>query len=141
MKKFTRLLLILILILLGMYFLLQGKPYVSRSKIHGQGLFAGKDYKKGDIIFEDLFPYKERDEILFNPIGKEKFKEYILEEGKYINHCSFNTNIDIVTDNYMSFPLTASRDINKREELVVDYNRIHKYYPFIAPALPNYVSC
>ena len=81
MKKITRLLLLLTLVLIGMYFLLQGKPYISRSKIHGSGLFDGKDYKKGDIIFEDLFPYKEKDEILFNPIGKEKFNKYILLFG------------------------------------------------------------
>ena len=36
---------------------------------------ALQNYKKGDLIFEDLFPYKERDEILFNPVEKEKFQQ------------------------------------------------------------------
>ena len=56
MQKFTRLIILLLLILIGMYFFLPNKPYLSRSKIHGDGLFAGKSYQKGEIIFEDLFP-------------------------------------------------------------------------------------
>ena len=141
MKKFTRLLLILFVVLIGMYFLLQGKPYISKSKIHGSGLFAGKDYKKGDLIFEDLFPYSEKNEILFNPIGKEKFNRYLLEEGKYINHCSRNKNMDIVTKDYISFSAVASRDINKREEIYADYDTLHKHHPFIAPSLPSFMKC
>ena len=75
MQKFTRLIILLLLILIGMYFFLPNKPYLSRSKIHGDGLFAGKSYQKGEIIFEDLFPYKERSQMLFNPIQKEKYWE------------------------------------------------------------------
>ena len=60
MKKFTRILICLFIIILMMYFFLPNRPYVSRSKVHGNGLFAGKNYKKGDIIFDDLFPYREK---------------------------------------------------------------------------------
>ena len=141
MKKFTRLLICLFIILLMMYFFLPNRPYVSRSKVHGNGLFAGKNYKKGDIIFDDLFPYREKDQMLFNPIEKKKFQEYILKEGMYINHCSVNRNIDIKTNNYRAFPVIAMEDIQKHEELFVDYNILHKHYPFIAPSLPSYVKC
>ena len=141
LKKFTRLLMCLFIILLMMYFFLPNHPYISRSKVHGNGLFAGKNYKKGDIIYEDLFPYKEKNQIIFNPIGKKKFQEYILEEGKYINHCSVNKNIDIKSNNYIIFPVVATEDIQKHDELFADYNLLNKHYPFIAPALPNYVKC
>ena len=141
MQKFTRLIILLLLILIGMYFFLPNKPYLSRSKIHGDGLFAGKSYQKREIIFEDLFPYKERSQMLFNPIPKEKFQSYIINEGKYINHCSLNKNVNIISNDYKNFPLIATRDIQKHEELFTDYNILHKHFPFIAPALPTYVSC
>ena len=79
--------------------------------------------------------------MLFNPIGKIKFQEYIIEEGKLINHCSVSKNIDIQTNNYRSFPVIAIKDIQKHDELFADYNIINKHYPFIAPALPSYVKC
>ena len=141
MERIIQILFCLLTIILMIYFFLPNRPYISNSKIHGHGLFAGKNYKKGDIIFEDLFPYKEKDKIIFNPIEKKKFQDYILEEGKYINHCSINNNIDIKTTNYRVFPVIAIQDIQKHDELFVDYNLLHKYYPFIAPALPNYVKC
>ena len=131
----------LILILVSIYLFLPNNPYISSSKIDRSGLFSGKNYKKGDIIIDDLFPYKEKNTMLFNPIGKEKFQEYILEEGKYMNHCSINYNIDVLTDNYRKFYVVATRDIKKHEELTADYNNIHKYYPFIAPALSSYKTC
>tara|TARA_B100000686_G_C16278736_1_gene707720 strand:- start:192 stop:569 length:378 start_codon:yes stop_codon:yes gene_type:complete len=123
------------------YFFLPNHPYISESKVHGYGLFAGKNYKKGDIIYDDLFPYREKDSILFNPIAQGKFYKYILEEGKYINHCSINKNTDIQTINYSVFPVIATQDIKKHDEIYMDYDILHKYYPFIAPSLPNYVKC
>ena len=115
MNPFSRLIICLVIILLLIYFFLPNKPYISRSKIHGNGLFAGRNYKKGEVIFDDLFPYKEKDEMLFNPVGKVKFQEYIIEEGKLINHCSVNKNIDIQTNNYKSFPVIAMKDIQKHD--------------------------
>ena len=141
MKPFSRIIICLVIILLLIYFFLPNKPYISRSKVHGNGLFAGRNYKKGEVIFDDLFPYKEKDEMLFNPIGKIKFQEYIIEEGTLINHCSVSKNTDIQTNNYRSFPLIAIKDIQKHDELFADYNIINKHYPFIAPALPSYVKC
>ena len=141
MKPFSRIIICLVIILLLIYFFLPNKPYISRSNVHGNGLFAGRNYKKGEVIFDDLFPYKEKDEMLFNPIEKVKFQEYILEEGKFINHCSVNKNIDIQTNNYKSFPVIAMKDIQKHDELFADYNILNKHYPFIAPALPSYVKC
>ena len=141
MEKITRLFLLLIMVVIGMYFFLPQKPYIDRSKIQGQGLIAGKNYKKHEVIFENIFPYKDNSTMLFNPITKETFNNYILNEGKYINHCSLNKNIDVLSDDYRVFRVIAKTDIKKHDELFADYNLVHKHFPFIAPALPNYVSC
>tara|TARA_Y100001935_G_C17311032_1_gene516234 strand:+ start:1444 stop:1869 length:426 start_codon:yes stop_codon:yes gene_type:complete len=141
MEKITRLILLLLMVVIGMYLFLPKKPYIAKSNIHGQGLFSGKKYKKHDVIFENIFPYKDNSIMLFNPITKEKFQSYILNEGRYINHCSLNKNTDIISDDYKLFKVIAIRDIDKHEELFIDYNILHKHFPFIAPALPNYISC
>lgn len=141
MQKFTRVILLLLMVVIGMYLFLPKKPYISSSKIHGKGLFAGKNYKKNEIIFENLFPYKDGSLMLFNPITKDKFSGYILNEGKYINHCSRNRNINIISTDYRIFKVVAARDIKKNEELFGDYNLINKHFPFIAPARPNYIEC
>tara|TARA_B110000495_G_C22502059_1_gene308015 strand:+ start:33 stop:458 length:426 start_codon:yes stop_codon:yes gene_type:complete len=141
MQKSTRLIILLIMVLAGMYLFLPKEPYISRSKIHGKGLFAGKSYKKNDVIYENIFPYKNNSTMLFNPISKESFDKYIINEGHYINHCSLNKNTDIISPDYKIFKVIASRDINKHEELYLDYNLLNKHFPFIAPAMPNYVGC
>jgi SET domain-containing protein len=79
--------------------------------------------------------------MLFNPITTETFHNYILNEALYINHCSLNKNIDVLSDDYRVFRVIAKTDIKKHDELFADYNLVHKHFPFIAPALPNYVSC
>jgi len=141
MKRFYKLLIGLIIVLISLHCLLPEKPYIHESKIHGDGLFAGKNYKKGDVIYKDVFPYKGKDDILFNPVGREKFHKYILKEGRYINHCFRNKNVNIVSNDYKSFPLIATKDIQKHEELIANYDIINKKFPFIAPSLPNYVKC
>ena len=60
MNRFSTIIVCLMISLLIIYFFLPNKPYVSKSKVHGDGLFAGKNYKKGDIILKELFPYKEK---------------------------------------------------------------------------------
>lgn len=141
MQKFTRVILLLVMVVIGMYLFLPKKPYISSSKIDGQGLFAGKKFKKNEVIFENIFPYKDVSLMLFNPIKKDKFQSYILHEAKYINHCSRNKNVDIISTDYRVFKLIATRDIKKNEELFGNYNLLNKHFPFIAPARPNYVEC
>ena len=73
MKRFYKLLIGLIIILISLHCFLPEKPYIHESKIHGDGLFAGKNYKKGDVIYKNVFPYKGKDDILFNPVAFEPF--------------------------------------------------------------------
>ena len=141
MKKFSKVLCYLFLVIIMIHFLLPEKPYIKTSKIHGDGLFAGKNYKKGDVIFENIFPYKDKNEILFNPITSEKFNRYILNELKYLNHCSVNRNVKVTSDDYKRLYLVAIKDIKKHEELYDDYNEINKFFPFIRAASPSFVKC
>ena len=141
MEKFTRLFLLLIIVLIGMYLFLPGKPYVYNSKVHGKGLFTGKNYKQNEVIFENIFPHKENSVMLFNPIEKSKLHTYILNECKYMNHCSLNNNTIIISEDYKIFKLVAKRDIQKNEELYNDYNATNKHFPFMTSALPTYVNC
>ena len=53
--------------------------YISTSRINGLGLFAGKDFKKGDIIINNLITSKR------NPLNHNKINNSIIREGKYIN--------------------------------------------------------
>tara|TARA_B100000401_G_C52310624_1_gene487119 strand:+ start:49 stop:474 length:426 start_codon:yes stop_codon:yes gene_type:complete len=141
MKRFNRLLLILISTIIIMYLFIPSSPYIYRSKINGKGLFSGKNYKKDDIIYNNLFPYKSNNTLLFNPISKDKFEKYILNEGLFINHCINKQNVKIISSNYKIFKLVATKNIKKNEEIYANYNKENKNFPFIAGALPDYVKC
>ena len=138
MREFIRLLLVYSLIILLMCIYLPKEPYISFSNIDGQGMFSGRNYKANDIIYENIFPYKDNSVILFNPISKESFNKYIKKEAKYFNHCGTRKNIDIITHDYRKFTVIATKDIKKNDELLADYNEIHKRFPFIAPAEPSW---
>tara|TARA_Y100000590_G_scaffold331988_1_gene377406 strand:- start:3074 stop:3499 length:426 start_codon:yes stop_codon:yes gene_type:complete len=141
MNRFSKLFSCLLLLLFIVCYFKDTNPYIKKSNIDGNGLFAGKNYKKGDIIYNNLFPYKNIHEMIYNPIPIEQFNKYILKEGKYINHCRHNKNVSIETDDYKIFPLIAVKDIKKHDELYGDYNKIHNRLPFIKSADPNFIQC
>lgn len=94
------------------------------SKIHGKGVFAARDFKKGEKVtcwdasktltkeeYNKLSP-KEKDYI---PIVKGR---YIIAQSpeKYVNHsCNPNTKI-------IDFSEVATRGIKKGEEITTDYS-------------------
>jgi hypothetical protein len=117
------------------------KPYyIKNSNINGLGLFSNKDYKKNDIIIKDLFPYNSNRNII-KTISKREFSDMILNEGKYINHCSTNYNTDIKSSDNIYFKLIATKDISKNEEIVANYNLINSNFPFISASKKNYKKC
>lgn len=97
---------------------------VKSSKIHGQGLFAEKGFKRGDVILEwascTKFPTAEQVEDL--PSDERKYLSYIedryvlfLPPARFVNHsCNPNAkgggNCDV-----------AACDIAAGEEITVDY--------------------
>ncbi len=113
------------------------KASAKPSRIHGIGLFADQDIKKGKLIwkfdprFDILFDPKEVD--LMPKIQKDFIKhcaylskvtgKYILsvDDSRFLNHSS-NNNIDGI--DIAGGPEggdAANRDIRAGEELTVDY--------------------
>ena len=141
MSKFLKLLFLLFVLLVILYVGAPIQPYAKMSKVHNIGLFAEKDYHKGDIILHDVFPGKDDNEILFNPIKKDIFQKFISYEGTLINHCSVNFNSDMVSKNHKKYKVIATKTILKDQEIFANYDNINKKYPFIAKALEGYKVC
>jgi len=115
--------------------------YIDRSSINGEGLFANTRFKKNDIILENIFPHKPSNIKLYNPISKYSFDRYISVEGTKINHCNNDTNSDVITDDYKTYRLVATKFIENGDEIKCNYDIIHKKYPFIASSKPFFKKC
>lgn len=99
------------------------KVYIKKSNIHGMGVFADRDFKKGEVILHwDTTNFVSDDE--YNKASYEE-KRYITfldnkhirmqEPEKFVNHsCSSNT----AAKNYCD---VALRDIKKDEEITANY--------------------
>ena len=108
---------------------------IKKSNIHNQGLFANKNFKKNDILIDNLFHYISKTK---NP--KKNFDEEIIKEVKFINHCKNSSNTDVIfKDN--KYSLISTKDINKNDEILCDYDIIHNKFNFIAGSKKNYKSC
>ena len=70
-----------------------------------------------------------------------KNNQYILKEGKYINHCVQKKNVSVETNDYKVFYLVADKNILKHQEILADYNKIHNRFPFIRGENPNFIKC
>jgi SET domain-containing protein len=97
---------------------------IRNSKIQGTGVFAGADFKKGDIIMKwDDSVILTKNEAKKIPKRCRKYlvffkSKYILAQSpeKYLNHsCEPNTKEGKLCD-------VAAKDINKGEELTTDYS-------------------
>lgn len=97
---------------------------VKKSKIHGKGVFALRDFKKGETVLEwNLKPLK-KSEVAFLPLSKKKRvmhinKKYflMLSPGRYVNHsCEANSKIKNMSD-------VAIRNIKKGEEITSRYKK------------------
>jgi len=97
---------------------------IKKSKIHGKGVFAGRDFKKGEIVLAwkpkpvrksevDKFPIKKK-----NRTMHIKRKYYLMQSPeRYVNHsCEANTKIKDMAD-------VAIRDIKKGEEITSQYKK------------------
>ena len=93
------------------------------------------------IIIKNLFKNKPINERLYEPISYSKFQEYINIDGKYINHCNKNYNIDVISKDNKIYKIIALKNIKEGDELIANYNKIHKKFPFISPAEKNYYNC
>ncbi len=99
---------------------------VKDSKIHGKGVFANKDFKKGEVVVDWSTCSKKISEkkVKLMPEEQRKFISYFEDTGYilfsapaiYVNHsCDANTKKgDGMFD-------VALRDIKKGEEITADY--------------------
>lgn len=105
--------------------------YVKESSIEGWGLFASKDFKKGELIIDyNLFP-ENWYQMKYIDLTEEQIRKnwYVMIDNElcitsdkyskfsYINHsrtpnCFWDIDKRIIT---------ANRDIQKGEELFIDY--------------------
>lgn len=95
---------------------------IKKSRIHGRGVFAGRDFNKGERVLKwDLSHVIQIDDIEKLPLNIRKnvylFKgKYIVPSapGLYLNHsCDSNT---FARNGYD----VAKRDIKKGEEITID---------------------
>jgi SET domain-containing protein len=120
--------------------------YIRPSLIQGQGLFASIDFKKGDIIL-DYRPWKET----FKEIEWRFLDQYQIDHNWFIpiddDRClTSNPSSKIIYINHSKNPtgdwlikdllILASRDLNKDEEITIDYRL--EYRP-TRKAWPNWV--
>ena len=98
---------------------------VKDSKIQGKGVFANRDFKKGEVVIRWDTSHKLTKEEVNKLSEKERIYvsfldgEYIQMQSpsKYVNHsCNSNTNSNNNRD-------VAIRDIKKREEITADYSK------------------
>jgi SET domain-containing protein len=76
--------------------------YKGKSSIHGTGIFALRDIKKGEIIGDVLINDKHRTTL-----------------GRWVNHCKDkNTKFHRVDNNFIAI---TEKDITKDQEILVDY--------------------
>jgi hypothetical protein len=114
---------------------------IQPSHIHNQGLFANTYFKKGDIIIPNLFPMKPEHIEFYDDVSLDMFSKSIINEGKYVNHCNKSYNSNILTNDFHTFPLIATKNIKKNTEITANYNHIHKHIPFIAGSKKHFKKC
>ncbi len=98
---------------------------IKKSKIHGKGVFANRDFRKGETVIKwDLSAILTKEEVDKLPKKEKRYAsilkddKYILHQtpARYVNHsCDPNTYTKNTKD-------VASRDISKGEEITTDYS-------------------
>ncbi|MDP2933242.1 MAG: SET domain-containing protein-lysine N-methyltransferase [bacterium] len=98
---------------------------VKRSRIQGKGIFAARDFEKGEVVLKwkpkilnkpELVKLSEREKHFIYKAGKNK---YFLEQPpeRYVNHsCDANTSVKNLCD-------VAIRNIRKGEEMTSYYKK------------------
>ena len=114
--------------------------FLSVSKIHGIGLFAGREIKSGEVVWEfnkllDLkFSEEEFDRLPLS--AKRQFLHYCyhskdhnyilcFDDARFLNH---SDNPNLLTDDTAEGAVFAIKDIHKGEELTTNYNKFDVDY-------------
>ena len=97
---------------------------IKQSVIHGKGIFAGRDFKKGEIILRwkprvinksELANLSEPERKFIFSAGPDTYY-HMQEPERFVNHsCENNTTVQDACD-------VAIRDIKAGEEITANYN-------------------
>lgn len=100
---------------------------IRKSEKHGKGLFALKDFKKGEEMYalkkgkiishDEIKNLSEFEKIHLDKIGENEY-EVVESPGCYINH-SCEPNVE--EKDRIGYAL---RDVKKSEEIMIDYDKI-----------------
>ena len=107
-----------------MAFKMKRAPYpkekfsVKKSNIQGKGVFASKNFKKGELVGMAV-----TDEEAVTDI--ENFRDARTKLGKYLNHQKKHNASLKSEDNTLN--IYAINDINKDDEITVDYRKGPNY--------------
>ena len=146
-KEYGKLTLTILIILLTVFLFVRyldhkkHSIFIGKSVIHGNGVFANRDFEKGEIILHDIFPHKPKGVRFYDNVSLDMFNKSLSIEGKYINHCSKNYNADVISDDYQIYKLISTKKIKEGTEITANYNRVNRNYPFIGRSGVKYVSC
>ncbi len=88
--------------------------YVGQSGIQGKGVFAGKNFEKGEVIDVSMYAGGE------DEFGAKIWNLTTL--ARYCNH-QHQKNVEIVREGHV-FNLVASKPIKQDEELFADYRQV-----------------
>lgn len=97
---------------------------VKKSKIHGKGVFANKNFKKGEVVLRwnpKKITKKKSEELSTKERHYLEYQngQYLLMQPpeRYVNHsCDANTKVKNQSD-------IAVKDIKKGEEITSNYNK------------------
>ena len=99
---------------------------VKKSNIHGMGVFANRDFRKGEIVIKYNLKHLTKEKFDILPKSEKHFTSF--QEGKYwlfssperyVNHsCEPNVN-----PNFKERGDFAIRNIKKGEEIATDYRK------------------
>ncbi len=119
--------------------LLRTCNYVEKSKIEnsGWGVFAGKNYKRGDVVEKNVFIEETRNLLRKNILNSYYFRHprfsnhyiFTLGNASIMNHSSTEANVDPYHFDYASRIQTcyATKDVNKGDELLINYGKSYMY--------------
>ena len=116
--------------------------YIKKSKIPNAewGVFAGKNFKKGDIVEKNIFIEESRNMLRNNVLNSYYFRHpkiinyYIFTFGNIsiMNHSALYSNADAYHFDYGTRIQTcyATKDVNKDEEIFINYGNSYNSYNF-----------
>lgn len=99
---------------------------VKKSSLHGKGVFAARDFRKGEIVMKwnhptilsrkELEKISEKEKKFISKYGKTKFILFHAPD-RFVNH-SFFANTKVKNKSNI-----ATRTIRKGDEITTDYTR------------------